>query len=150
MDKKIILLGFGCIFIIFLWFINYLRFKTPDFKDYQIVKARLGEGNFDLYVAADDQKREKGLSNIAALKDHQGMIFIYIQADRYGFWMRQMNFPLDFIFLNDDRVVDIIANISPSTYPTVFTPKFDSNKIIEVKAGTVQRNKIKVGDVLKY
>ena len=66
--------------------------------------------------------------------------------------MKGMNFPLDFIFIRDGKVVDIIPNVQPplpnqpdSNLP-VYEPTVSINMMLEVSAGFVAAHSIKLGD----
>lgn len=119
------------------------------FKDYKTIYIELNKRKFLLYVADDPQKREKGLSNVTSLADNQGMIFIFDKPDYYSFWMKDMRFPLDFIFIKDAKIIDLLENIPPQTYPKTFTSKMPADKVIELNSGIIKNLKIKIGDEIK-
>jgi len=103
-----------------------------------------------LYVADTDKRRVQGLSGVEKLASNEGMLFIFETKAFQSFWMKKMNFPLDFIFLEDERVVDVIENVSPDSYPKVISPQSQSNRVIEINAGEVERNGIEPGDSVRY
>lgn len=106
--------------------------------------------------AADTQaKRNKGLSGRQSLADNEGMLFIFPAVDKYSFWMKGLNFPLDFVWIREEKVVDLIENVPPpdpgqknESLP-IYQPKEAIDKVLELQAGTVQRLNIKVGDTIK-
>lgn len=87
------------------------------------------------------------------MKDNEGMLFLYDTPAQYGFWMRGMNFPLDFVWLQDKTVVELDENIpTPSTgvaIPSVI-PNVPIDMVLEVNAGTIHRLNIQVGDTIKF
>lgn len=106
-------------------------------------------------IADTDSKKNKGLSNRDSLATGSGMLFVYPKTAKLVFWMKGMKFPLDFIWIKDFEVVDLLANIP---YPTpgqkdetlpFYSSKMEFNKVLEVNAGTIQRLNIKVGDSIK-
>lgn len=105
---------------------------------------------------ADTQaKRSKGLGDRQSLGPNEGMLFIFPKSGKTPFWMKGLTFPLDFVWIRDDKVVDILQNALPpapnqpdSTLP-IYEPKVDADKVLEVNAGTVQRLNVKVGDTIK-
>jgi uncharacterized membrane protein (UPF0127 family) len=98
-------------------------------------------------VADTPTLRERGLSGTEDLKDNEGMLFVFDEPSRPGFWMKEMNFPLDIIWINADNfVADVSEGLSPSSYPRIFSPKTDIKYALEVQSGFVQRNSIKIGD----
>jgi len=78
----------------------------------------------------------------------EGMIFVFDKPDFYYFWMKDMKFPLDFIFIKNNEVVDLLENIAPETYPKSFTSKVKADKVIELNAGEIKKSGIKIGDKL--
>lgn len=114
--------------------------------DYRILPVSIGNNLYHLYVADTDPLRVQGLSNIVKLKTDQGMIFTFPNRDRHSFWMKDMRFNLDFIYVDGKEVVDVRENISPDTYPVYITPDKLCDKVIELRAGEIQKSNIQVGD----
>lgn len=105
-------------------------------------------------IADTKEKRNKGLGGRDALKDDEGMLFIFDDLKKHSFWMKGLSFPLDFIWIRDNTVVDIILNAKPpiagqkdADLP-IYLPKEDVNKVLEVTAGGVERLGIKIGDMI--
>ncbi len=97
-------------------------------------------------LADTDALREQGLSNHAPLAVDEGMLFLFTTPSRYGFWMKDMLFSLDMIWISADwHVVDITPNLSPATYPQVYFPKQNVEYVLEVPAGFAQAHGIVVG-----
>ncbi len=98
---------------------------------------------------ADNQKtRRTGLSNLEILPQKRGLLFVFTDSKKYGIWMKDMNFPIDIIWLNKDlRVVDIHKNISEDTYPTSFHPKMPATFVLEVNAGFSEKYNVEIGDI---
>src|SRR3989338_5744277 len=58
--------------------------------------------------------REKGLSGHKPILDNEGMFFVFDKPDNYGFWMKDMQFPIDIIWLNKDlKIIYIEKSVSP-------------------------------------
>jgi uncharacterized membrane protein (UPF0127 family) len=94
--------------------------------------------------------REQGLSGREKLVQDQGMLFVFDYADRYQFWMKEMKFSIDIIWVGDDlKVVDISENLSPDTYPKIFEPKNKARYVVEVDAGFAKEKGIKIGDTIQ-
>jgi uncharacterized membrane protein (UPF0127 family) len=146
MLKNITIILLGLLVLLFIFIKGQ---SVSSFPGYTETELNLHVHNLMLYIADNDKTREQGLSEIKKLKDNEGMIFIFNKPDYYAFWMKDMNFPLDFIYLNNNKVVDIKENISPQTYPQAFEPVNPSDKIIEVNVGTVQKLSIKKGDIIQ-
>ncbi|MCL6647521.1 MAG: DUF192 domain-containing protein, partial [Chloroflexi bacterium] len=55
-------------------------------------------------LALTPEQRTQGLSGVERLDPDEGMLFVYPVKGRYPFWMRGMLFPLDMLWIDDDRV----------------------------------------------
>lgn len=100
-------------------------------------------------VAATEVTREKGLSGRPGLASDQGMLFIFDHADTYAFWMKDMRFPLDLIWISGGRIADITADVpvQPAGAPLpTYTPRVPVDRVIEVSAGFAQANGLRVGE----
>ena len=101
-------------------------------------------------LADTPMEREQGLSARQDLAEGQGMLFVFDTPGRYGFWMKDMNFPIDIIWIDEDRkVVYIKENANPESYPNSFVSTEDAKYVLEVPARFSEKNNIKVGDVIK-
>ncbi|OGZ33897.1 MAG: hypothetical protein A2Y98_03465 [Candidatus Portnoybacteria bacterium RBG_19FT_COMBO_36_7] len=103
-------------------------------------------------VADTAQKQVQGLSGRSSLPENQGMLFIFDRPDHYSFWMKEMNFTLDFIWISGRQIVQINENIQPQDYqpPKTLTPNEKVDMVLEVNAGLVQKMNIKVGDKIIF
>jgi len=121
----------------------------------RLTEAVINDTNFKVEVADTQAKRSRGLGGRESLASDSGMLFIFQKVDKYPFWMKGLKFPLDFIWIKDDKVVDILQNI-PQPQPgqkdeelSIYTSTVPIDKVLEVNAGTVERLDIKVGDIVK-
>lgn len=97
-------------------------------------------------VAETDEEKSKGLSGRTSLAKESGMLFIYKKPAYYSFWMKDMNFPIDIIWIGENlNIVDITYNAQPESYPQSFNPREPAQYIIEVNAGWVEEHRIHIG-----
>lgn len=103
-------------------------------------------------VVRSEQARERGLSGTEELAAGSGMLFVYDTQDKWGIWMRDMQYPIDIIWLDDEkRVVHIVHGAQPSSYPkTIFSPKKPAQYVLEVPAQTARNHAIRVGDSAEF
>src|SRR3989344_1681259 len=91
-------------------------------------------------------RRARGLSGRRSLEENQGMLFVFNTADYYNFWMKDMYFPIDIIWLNDDwRVIDLTENISPKNFPVTYQPRAPARYVLEVNAGFIVAHRMTIG-----
>lgn len=119
----------------------------------QLSTITFGTQTYKIEIADTDDARSKGLSGRSTLARDEGMLFIFQTKDTYSFWMKDMQFPLDFVWLDGDTVVDITENVPvplTATYAPAFRPKQAVNQVLEINAGEIKRVGIKVGDKVGF
>jgi uncharacterized membrane protein (UPF0127 family) len=95
--------------------------------------------------------RINGLSGREGLDERAGMIFEFMDEDYHEFWMKDMKFPIDIIWLDKDfKVVDIKRDARPESYPESFSPKEKSKYVIEVVSGFADRHEVSIGQKVSY
>jgi uncharacterized membrane protein (UPF0127 family) len=114
------------------------------------VSVRLGGEAFDVMVARTEAEQSLGLGGLSGLKPNEGMIFPYANDDSYGFWMKDMLFSIDIVWLDkNSKIVWIEKNVSPDTYPSIYFPRVPARSVLELSAGTIERLGVTVGSVLE-
>jgi hypothetical protein len=109
------------------------------------------ESCFRLDVADTNTLRRQGLSGRDSLAADEGMLFLYDLSGEYGYWMKDMNFPIDIIWIDDKKQVSYFKkSVSPDTYPESFAPNVPVRYVLEVPAGFVEENYIQIGDNLEF
>lgn len=110
-------------------------------------------GSSNSYIQVNDQKiavsiadsnieRIKGLSGI----EEQSMLFIFEKEDFYGIWMKDMLFSIDIVWINSEKeIIYIERNVSPDTYPEVFTPPVVAKYVLETPVNLLN---LKLGDIV--
>lgn len=137
--------------LVWLWPVN----NNPAIISTSNLK-QLSIGNASLLVEVADEPVEmfRGLSDRVSMPQNQGMMFVFEKSDQHRFWMKGMLFPLDFIWIEDGKVVELSNNILPpsrsngeviNVYPKVFV-----DRVIEVNAGWTKANHVKIGDIVPY
>ncbi len=123
--------------------------RLIDLDDLGLSKAIVNVGGVHLTasVANTQSSRTRGLSNVHSIGPNEGKLFIFEEEDYHAIWAKDMNFAIDIVWINNNgTVVDFAQNVMPDSYPKSFTPKYPASKVIEVNAGWVEQQKIKVGD----
>ncbi|MEK7616779.1 MAG: DUF192 domain-containing protein [Patescibacteria group bacterium] len=118
-------------------------------KSQQVI---IGDTKVNVEIADTKDERSKGLGGKESLASDSGMLFIFDRQDFYSFWMKGLKFPLDFIWIRGDKVVDITENVPvPSEGAKdedlpIYQSKEPIDKLLEVNGGFVIQNGIKIGD----
>lgn len=131
--------------------------ETGSVQEYRIIQARIGNKNYLLDIADNFWKRNRGLSRRKSLPKNRGMLFVFSQPGIYEFCMAEMNFPLDFIWLKDNRVIALRQNVPPTSKTQleiedseVITISKSFNKVIELNAGEIGKSGIDVGNKISF
>lgn len=115
-----------------------------------------GSPVIDVDVVEKEQDRRKGLSGKAFLPLDRGMLFVFHELGKHSFWMRNMNFAIDIIWIRNSEVVDIIENVptesdgTPDEDLPIYKPDASANRVLEVTAGWVKTYGVKKGDTIVY
>jgi len=124
--------------------------------DRGLADIRIGRARFFVEIADEPEEYSRGLSGREKLAANKGMLFIFSQPGNYGFWMKEMKFPLDFVWIKGDQVVGLTENTPPPQFTTydvvnlpLYYPPEAVDKVLEVNAGAVEKFKIKIGDLVK-
>ncbi len=108
------------------------------------------KGALEVEVANTRASRELGLSGRPSMRDDEGLLFIFESPGRYGFWMKDMNFPLDIIWINENGiVVSIERNVSHNSYPKTFINQSEASYVLEVNAGLSEKFGLYLGSKVK-
>ncbi|MCK9345033.1 MAG: DUF192 domain-containing protein [Candidatus Pacebacteria bacterium] len=113
-------------------------------------RVLLGGQEIRVTIADTPLLQEKGLGGRKRLDEGEGMLFVFESPTRAGFWMKDMSFPIDILWVDERRqIVDVWENAQPESYPEVRAPKADSKYVLEVRAGFFKDHTLKLGDVLE-
>ena len=118
--------------------------------------ARLEVGNdvVQVEVADDDAERARGLGGRDRLDRDAGMYFV-LTDDSPRIWMKGMRFPLDLVWINDGRVVDVTSRVpdrppgTPEAELPIYSPSQPANRVLEVNAGWAERHGVRTGDPVR-
>lgn len=115
--------------------------------------VRIAATEIAVEIATSSVAVQKGLSGRSSLGADRGMLFIFGRPDIYRFWMPDMHFPIDIIWMNDDKVIDTDEDVSPKfdpLHPVFYTPARPVQYVLEVNAGFMKRNNIHIGDAVIF
>lgn len=103
-------------------------------------------------IADTAETRYQGLSNREELCNDCGMLFIFSGKQIRTFVMRDMNFPLDMIWIDDNKIVKINKNAIPEGSNSVMRYSSDVlvNYVLEINGGFCDGNGIEVGDSIEF
>lgn len=115
-------------------------------------RLQVGGKIISVEVATTTAQLRQGLSGRDRLDPETGMYFELGQKKQATFWMSGMRFPIDIIWIDNQRVVGIEENApipARNTIPTFKSPTEVTN-VLEVAAGFSQKNNLKIGDRITF
>lgn len=112
--------------------------QTPDSR----IRVELADNQAELL---------RGLSGRSCIGDNQGMLFVFQRPGFHHFWMKEMNFPIDIVWLDENKkVIEVTAELSPETYPNTVTSSRPASYVLELGAGVAARQGIADGVRLSF
>lgn len=121
----------------------------------RLPQVTIGSTTISIEEAKTAEEQALGLGNRDSLAATRGMLFRFPTPVVANFWMKGMRFPLDFIWIKDNKVADLIEHVAAplpvmidGELPT-YHPRMAVDAVIEVNAGFIEYNKIKIGDEVK-
>lgn len=154
MKKVLIVYGLLVIVIIGIVFLRFRGINLLPNIGGGNATATIKEQEFKVEVADDDKERAKGLSDRNSLDKDRGMVFVFEKKGNYGFWMRNVKFPLDLIYISDNKITDIFKNAEPKSENDenipIFTPENEANFVLEINGGLSDEYGFTVGDEVVF
>ena len=119
--------------------------------------VQIGEATYDVDLAISPEERQQGLSGREHMARDTGMLFVFENERARTFWMKEMHFPLDMIWIDAQcRLLDVSANVplpppgaSNDEIPRVQSPG-PAQYVLEVNAGEAARNGFRAGDLVEF
>jgi uncharacterized membrane protein (UPF0127 family) len=103
-------------------------------------------------VVETPQLRARGLSGRPGLAPDEGMLFLFDAPRIQSFWMKDMRFEIDIVWIRDGRIVGITPNLPLPKSPLVL-PQYPSpvpcDVVLEVRAGAARRWGLALGDSVR-
>jgi len=143
-------------FNVSFWIIQLFSFNQSFAEEivYSHAVVTTFKGEEILVEVADTiKKRSLGLGKRISLKNSWGMLFVFEKRKPHRFWMKNMLFPLDIIWLDNNKIVHITHNAKPDNYkddPEVITSPVPVNFVLEIAAGRASTLQLKAGQRMKF
>jgi uncharacterized membrane protein (UPF0127 family) len=112
----------------------------------------IGSTDIKAEVPKNSTEFAKGLGGRPCILPDQGMLFAFAKPGHYAFWMKDMKFPIDIIWIGaDHKVAAMEINESPSTYPDKFINKDRlAQYVLELKANRSTELGLTLGSVVNF
>lgn len=147
--KKVLILFAILLVVVVVGLVAQNHFKTSS----ETPTATINNYTFKLEVARAQKEKEIGLSKKKTLEKNAGMLFLFEKPAYYSFWMKNMKFSIDIIYIRDRRIVTIHKNVkSPKSLNenlSIYNSSKPADTVLEINAGLSQKYKFKEGDIVK-
>ena len=114
-----------------------------------LVSLKINDRVFKTEIVSDKDAMAKGLGGKDSICSQCAMLFQFEIPGKYAFWMKDMKFPIDIIWINDSKIVFIEKNVSPSKMDTMI-PSQEADQVLEINGGKVDKFDIKIGDEVQF
>jgi uncharacterized membrane protein (UPF0127 family) len=117
----------------------------PTLADLGYKQVNVTIGGVDLVadIAETGDQRSRGLSVRDTLTEDEAMLFVFSEAREHSFWMKNMKFPIDIIWISEFHEVTHIEHSLEPCIPDEFcqTHKPDRNSlyVLETVSGFAQK-----------
>lgn len=117
-------------------------------------QVRIGSLSIPVEVARTTAELQKGLSGKLSLDPEKGMLFVFSKPQILTFWMPDMHFRIDMIWISSDKkILGVTANVSNEfdpAKPKYYHPPSPAQYVLEVNAGFAAGNRISAGDSVAF
>lgn len=119
-------------------------------------QAKVDVNGFEILadIAYTDEQQAKELSIKDSLNEDEGMLFIFQNEGQHNFWMNDMKFPIDILWLDAaGKVVHIESSLQPCTSEsncTVYDPQKNSLYVLETVAGFAEKHQVEIGTDIDF
>ena len=107
-------------------------------------------------IADDSKERHAGLADYSSLPLGEGMLFVFDKSAPYVFWMKDVEFAIEIIWIDENKkIVDIAPNVPPEPDKgekelTRYKPKSDAKYVLEINAGLSALHNLQIGDQVAF
>jgi uncharacterized membrane protein (UPF0127 family) len=128
--------------------------STDYLRDYLRAKILIKGVELSAEIPTTQELMGKGLAVKNELKENESMLFVFDKPEKHSFWMKDMKFPIDIIWLDSNgKAVHIEENLEPCPLAPIcptYPPSADSQYVLETVAGFTQRHNVSVGTDIDF
>src|SRR3989344_127069 len=122
--------------------------SLPQFND---AAVQINNKKLNVFVADEEQEQRLGLAVRKKISDEEGMLFTFDKPLMPTFWMKDMKFPIDIIWIKNNQVVEVDRDLAPqpgveNQELKLYKPNSEVDAVLEVNAGWAKKNNLSIGD----
>lgn len=144
--RRLVIIGSAILVLVLLGAVEI--FLAQNLRSTARYLIQVNDQPISVEIANTAATRYRGLSGRKSLSPDTGMLFVFSETASQSFVMREMKFPLDIIFISDNRITEIVANAQPEgkTPENIYTSSEPVDYVLEVPGNYADRNRFQVGD----
>lgn len=112
----------------------------------KMAEISFSEMTFSVEIVDTEALQARGLGGRDGLCEHCGMLFPFARSGRHAFWMKDMRFPIDIIWIANGRVVFMEESVDFHDQQRIYVPDEAADSVVELPAGSVKRFGIHIGE----
>ncbi|MDZ4205761.1 MAG: DUF192 domain-containing protein [Patescibacteria group bacterium] len=129
----------------------FLFFRQSLVIESRVKVIKINDTSVKVEIADTPETRAKGLSGRETLPTDTGMLFVFGSSEQYGFWMKDMNFAIDIVWIDEKfYIIGIEKGVLPETFPQVFYPEQTVKYVLELPAGFTDKYRIDIGAMVQW
>ncbi|MEN8252004.1 MAG: DUF192 domain-containing protein [Patescibacteria group bacterium] len=139
---KIFIVGIciSLVIVVFALWKNTKKIRSVEINNHEI----------SVEVMDTPHKRQQGLSGREELCENCGMLFVFDEVGEYSFWMKDMLFDIDIVWIRGGSVVSVLSDVSSKTPTVSLMPPESVDRVLELPAGQVEKIGIIQGTGVQY
>ncbi|MFA4818003.1 MAG: DUF192 domain-containing protein [Parcubacteria group bacterium] len=155
MKKNTLIIFLAAVIVIasVFWLLIREKMVAPQFSEAEnsIKEIKINDYNFLAEVVDNSEKRALGLSGRPELCPECAMLFVFEKPNQVSFWMKDMQFDLDIIWIASDEIENISKNVSHAQGSAeVVQAPGPVDKVLEINAGISEKLDLKIGDKVEF
>jgi uncharacterized membrane protein (UPF0127 family) len=104
-------------------------------------------------LAVTDEQRAQGLMFREKINEDQAMLFVFEEEDIHSFWMKNMSFAIDILWLDRQRrIVHIEEKVPPCPRDPCpsYVPAAAAAFVLELQAGFVEKHGLRISNRIEF
>jgi uncharacterized membrane protein (UPF0127 family) len=104
-------------------------------------------------LAVSNEERAQGLMFREKINEDQAMLFYFEEEDIHSFWMKNMRFAIDILWLDSQkRIVHLENRVPPCSQDPCpsYTPSAAASYVLEVQAGFAEKHGLRLYDRIEF
>ncbi|MCL6265125.1 DUF192 domain-containing protein [Flagellimonas myxillae] len=104
----------------------------------------------DIEIAETDYETQTGLMYRESMQNGQGMLFIFPDVTHHSFYMKNTQFALDIIYIDENLEIESFQKNAQPLDETGLPSQGPIKYVLEVNAGLSDQWGLEVGDTVEY